>query len=42
MCAVNTSLGAGVSYEIFDLKMRMMSVVRWIVPLKFLEDKTRK
>ena len=44
MCTVNTFLGGGVSYEIFDLKMRMMFVGRGIVTLKFklLEDKTRE
>jgi len=36
-------LGAGVSYDIIDLNIKMMSVVRWMVvsKLKSLEDSTR-
>jgi len=41
--AVHTFLGAGVSYDIIDLNIKMMSVVRWMVSSKFksLEDSTR-
>jgi len=41
--AVRTFLGAGVSYDIIDLNIKMMSVVRWMVASKFksLEDSTR-
>jgi len=41
--AVHTFLGAGVSYEIIDLNIKLMSVVRWMVASKFksLEDSTR-
>ena len=43
MCAVHTYLGAGVSYNIIDLDIKMISVVRWMVSSKFksLEDSTR-
>ena len=43
MHAVHTFLGAGVSYDIIDLNIKMMSVVRWMVvsKLKSLEDSTR-
>ena len=43
MHAVHTFLGAGVSYDIIDLNIKMMSVVRWMVTSKFksLEDSTR-
>ena len=43
MHAVHTFLGAGVSYEIIDLNIKMMYVVRRKVALKFksLEDLTR-
>ena len=36
-------LGAGVSYDIIDLNIKMMSVVRWMVVSKLnsLEDSTR-
>jgi len=41
--AVHTFLGAGVSYDIIDLNIKMMSVVRWMVSSKFksLEDSSR-
>jgi len=41
--AVRTFLGAGVSYNIIDLNIKMMYVVRRKVALKFksLEDSTR-
>jgi len=37
------SWGAGVSYNIIDLDIKMISVVRWMVASKFksLEDSTR-
>ena len=40
MHAVHTFLGAGVSYDIIDLNIKMMSVVLWMVASKFksLED----
>ena len=43
MHAVRTFLGAGVSYDIIDLNIKKMYVVRWIVSSKFksLEDSTR-
>ena len=44
MHAVRTFLGAGVSYDIIDLNIKMMSlVVLWMVASKFksLEDSTR-
>ena len=43
MHAVHTFLGAGVSYNIIDLDIKMISVVRWMVSSKFksLEDSTR-
>ena len=43
MHAVHTFLGAGVSYDIIDSNIKMMSVVRRKVALKFksLEDLTR-
>ena len=43
MHAVHTFLGAGVSYDIIDLNIKMMYVVRRKVALKFksLEDLTR-
>ncbi len=43
MHAVHTFLGAGVSYDIIDLNIKMMYVVRRKVALKFksLEDSTR-
>ena len=43
MHAVHTSLGAGVSYDLIDLDIKMMSVVRRKVALKFksLEDLPR-
>ena len=42
MHAVHTFLGAGVSYDIIDLNIKMMYVVRRKVALKFksLEDLT--
>jgi len=41
--AVHTFLGAGVSNDIIDLNIKMMSVVLWMVVSKFksLEDSTR-
>jgi len=41
--AVHTFLGTSVSYEIIDLNIKMMSVVRWMLASKFksLEDSTR-
>ena len=43
MHAVHSFLGAGVSYDIIDLNIKMMYVVRRKVALKFkfLEDSTR-
>ena len=43
MHAVNSFLGAGVSYDIIDLNIKMMYVVSRKVALKFkfLEDSTR-
>ena len=43
MHAVHTFLGAGVSYDIIDLNIKMISVVRRMVSSKFksLEDSTR-
>ena len=43
MHAVHSFLGAGVSYDIIDLNIKMMYVVRRKVALKFksLEDLTR-
>jgi len=43
VCAVHTFLGTSFSYEIIDLNIKMMSVVRWMVTSKFksLEDSTR-
>ena len=43
MHAVHTFLGSGVSYNIIDLDIKMISVVRWMVSSKFksLEDSTR-
>ena len=43
MHAVHTFLGAGVSYNIIDLDIKMMSLVLWMVAPKFksLEDSTR-
>ena len=43
MHAVHTFLGAGVSYDIIDLDIKMMSLVLWMVASKFksLEDSTR-
>ena len=43
MHAVHTFLGAGVSYDIIDLNIKLMYVVRWMVASKFksLEDSTR-
>ena len=42
MHAVHTFLGAGVSYDIIDLKIKTMYVVRMMVAPKFksLEDST--
>ena len=42
MHAVHSLLGAGVSYDIIDLNIKMMYVVRWMAPSKFksLEDLT--
>ena len=42
MHAVHSFLGAGVSYDIIDLNIKMMYVVRWMAPSKFkpLEDLT--
>ena len=42
MHAVHTILEAGVSYNIIDLDIKMISVVRWMVSSKFksLEDLT--
>jgi hypothetical protein len=41
--AVHTFLGAGVSYNIIDLNIKLISVVRWMISSKFksLEDSTR-
>ncbi len=43
MHAVHTFLGAGFSYDIIDLNIKMMYVVRRMVASKFksLEDSTR-
>ena len=43
MHAVHIFLGAGVSYDIIDLNIKMISVVRRMVSskLKSLEDSTR-
>ena len=43
MHAVHIFLGAGVSYDIIDLNIKMMSLVLWMVASKFksLEDSTR-
>ena len=43
MHAVHIFLGAGVSYDIIDLNIKMISVVRWMASSKFksLEDSTR-
>ena len=43
MHAVHIFLGAGVSYDIINLNIKMIFMVRWMVSSKFksLEDSTR-